>query len=866
MRVCWVAAISLGLAAAAGSQPPSPPSPAPPPSLRPLWQPEQAWPIRQWRVTGVVVAPADELPASAWAPFTSWQDQVSLPAPSEAPPGAPPGRSLRRFVAAAVTSDTARDVLVSVGSGPTYRLWVNGTLAGEGPGAPAYYPDAWQHLVRLQAGENRLMIELATAGGANFSARVLEPGTVLPPRRGIAPALRGDDGMLEVLTDAAGTRPGRTLRVAAIGPGGRLLGEQVVGWGAAARLATSGWPDGPLEIRVGGRDQRGEEQFAWLRWYKGDWRPAAAALATDARAAPADAAGGHLRFLAALVADQPDNAERAWGVLLEHAELGAGNAVRANGFVRLAWTDPVDGSTQFCRAYLPGDYDPARRWPMIVSLHGWHPENPVLVRWWGMDTRHVAEAERYGTIWVEPHGRGNMDWREAGEEDVLRCLAAAKRRFSVDDERVYLNGLSMGGAGTWTIASHHPEMFAAIAPVFGGWDYRLVGRDGWSDPEATLPVERYHQENQSRFTGVESLNATPIFVTHGDRDAAVPVEHSRYIVAMLQRWGYDIAYEEMPGRGHEELYARDRIVPWLLSHRRAAPPGVARVRAMNLREASAWWLSVTEYERPLRAIEARAEVLEPGVLRLDTRNAAAVSLTLPPALRGKAGVRLIWNGRERRVSPDGDGIVAVRLGDGTASGPRKHPLLPGGMSDIFRTPFLIVHGAGAAERAAAERIARIWRASQHLEPRMVPDRDATGAMLRTHSLILVGGARANAVTRRLGAHIPLRTDAAGVSIQGRRFAARDSVGQMIQPSPLNAGLYVLTVAAASDAAMARWDAYSIWRAPYGSPAQPLDWAVGATMDGPQVRAGLDPSRHWIASGVFEADWRLDPGATFTAAR
>jgi hypothetical protein len=424
----------------------------------------------------------------------------------------------------------------------------------------------------------------------------------------------------------------------------------------------------------------------------------------------------------------------------------------------------------------------------------------------------------------------------------------------------------MGGAGTWTIASHNPGLFAAIAPVFGGWDYRLVGRDGWNDAGATLPVERYHQENQSRFTGVESLNATPILVTHGDQDRSVPVEHSRYIVQMLQRWGYDISYEEIPGRGHEELYARDRIVPWLLGHRRAAAPPVARVRAMGLREASAWWLSVTEYEQPLTPIEARAEVLEPGVVRLDTRNVAAVSLRLPPALRGNSGeLRLIWNGRERRIGTGWDSGFALRLADGAAPGPRKQPLLPGGMSDIFRTPFLIVHGPGAEARAAAARIAEIWRRSQHLEPRMVLDRDATAAMLRAHSLILVGGARANAVTARLAAHIPLRVDAAGVSIQGRRFAAPDSIGQMIQPSPLNAGRYVLTIDAASDAAMARWDAESIWRAPYGSPAQPLDWAVGAVTGGPAPRPGLDPSRGWIASGVFGTDWRLDPRWTFTGA-
>ncbi|HTU13538.1 MAG TPA: prolyl oligopeptidase family serine peptidase, partial [Allosphingosinicella sp.] len=797
--------------------------------------------------------------------FISWQDQVSLPPPAAAAPGAPPGRSLRRYAAATVSSAEARDALVSLGSMAGYQLWLNGALAGEGPGAPAYYPDAAQHPVRLRAGENRLVLELMTAAGANFSARMLEPGTALPPRRAIAPALRVESEALEILTDAAGTRTGLRLDVTAHRPGGGVLGQAGADWGATARLPTAAWPDGPVELHVSGRDQWGQSVSAWLRWHKGNWREGARRLAAAA-AAPRDPAGDRLRFLAALIADQPDNADRAAGLLFEQAELAGDAAIRGNGFVRLAWTDPVDGTTQFCRAYLPEGYAPDRRWPLTLYLHGFHPQNPIPIRWWGVDTRHVPEAERYGTIWLEPHGRGNMDWREAGEDDVLRCIEAARRRFSVDADRIYLTGLSMGGAGTWTIASHFPGLFAAIVPIFGGWDYRLVGRDGWSDAAATWPVERWHQENQSRFTGVESLNATPIFVIHGDRDEAVPVAHSRYVVPMLQRWGYDLRYEEIPGRGHEELDARDRFVPWLLAHRRTAAPRVARVRAMSLREASAWWLSVTEYERPLEAIEARAEVLEPGVVRVDSRNAAGLSLRLPTHLRGTSAPRLIWNGEARTGARQiGDAYYWRLRPVGEAAAPRKSRSLPGGMSDIFRTPFLIVHGPGAAEQAAAQRVAAIWRGAQHQEPRLALDRETSEAMLRDHSLILIGGPRENLIARRAAAQLPMRVDAGGVTILGRRFAAPDSVGQMLRPSPFASGRYVLAIAAASPAAMARWDAYSLWNAPYGSPAQPLDWTVGAVADSPRVPLGLDPSRGWVASGVFGADWGLDPRWIFSGA-
>jgi hypothetical protein len=873
----WLGLVVLALfGISAGGQAQTPPPSTPPPPIRPLWQPDEARAIRQWQVTGPTTQLLPQLLPAAWSDFTSWQDQVYLP-PSASPESAP---ATHRFAAATLTSAAARDALVSVGSGPGYRLWLNGEIVGEGSGSLAFYPDAWQHRVHLRAGENRLVMELRTAGEASFQVRLLEPGTVLPPRRTIAPAVRVDGHALEILTDAAGTRAGLSLHVTAIAAGGGVLGEADAPWGTPARLATGPWPEGPLEIHVTGRDQWGERVFAWLRWYKGDWRAAAARLAAEAAAIPVDppqgtyAEGEHIRFLAALIADQPDNADRAWGVLLEREEMRIGGAEHASGFVRLAWIDGVDGSLQFCRAYLPPDYvsslaaldAPRRHWPMVMNLHGWNPDNPVLTRWWDVDRRHVAEAERYGVIWVEPHGRGNLEWRQAGEDDVRRCLLEAQNQLNADPDRTYLTGTSMGGAGTWTIASHNPELFAAIAPVFGGWDYRLVGRGGWNDPEATLPVERWHQENQSSFTGAESLNATPILVTHGDQDRSVPVTHSRYAVSMLARWGYDISYDEIPGRGHEELYARDRIVPWLLSHRRGDPPRVARVRAMNLREASAWWLQVSEWERPLEMMEARAEVVEPGVVRLDTRNVAAVLLTLPPALRGTGPqMRLIWNGAARMLRVGPEGTVAAWLST-PGRGERKDPVSPGGMSDVFRTSFLIVHGPGAAERDAAARIAAIWRTSQHVEPRMRLDSEVSEDDGRYYSLILVGGPRENAVTRRLARSMPMQVDAGGVTLLGRRFAAPDSVGQMIRPNPRAPGRYLLLIAAASPAAMARWDEYSLFNAAYGSPAQPLDWAVGAVTGGPAPRPGLDPSRGWVASGVFGADWGLDPRWTYLGRR
>ena len=159
--------------------------------------------------------------------------------------------------------------------------------------------------------------------------------------------------------------------------------------------------------------------------------------------------------------------------LMEYEELINNSNVRENGFVRLAYRDEVDNTPQFCRAYLPMNYDPDKKWPLVVNLHGYYGANPVYVKWWSIDSRHMDLVDKFPVIDIEPHGRGNTSYTGIGEKDILKCIEMAKKKFNIDEDRIYLKGESMGGGGTWYVGTRHPDIFAAIAPVYGGWDYHV---------------------------------------------------------------------------------------------------------------------------------------------------------------------------------------------------------------------------------------------------------------------------------------------------------------------------------------------------------------------------------------------------------
>jgi dienelactone hydrolase len=500
-----------------------------------------------------------------------------------------------------------------------------------------------------------------------------------------------------------------------------------------------------------------------------------------------------------------------------------------------------------------------------VFLHGYNPPNPQYVRWWSVDQRHNAIAENHDVIWVEPHGRGNAQYLGIGEQDVLRCIQEVKRRLHVDDERVYLTGESMGGAGTWIIGSRHPDLFAAIAPVFGGWDNRVTqGSSGSivSRPDDSV-AELFSQEVQSSFVGAEGLLNVPVFINHGDSDRSVNVDFSRHAVRMLQRWGYNVRYQEHPGRGHEDLDAKDDIAEWLLTHRRVSAPLQVRLRSPDLAGAAAYWVQVEAQEIPLQIIDVDAQILQPGLIRLDTRNVQQLTLSVPAARRtDDPRTRVVWNGQMREIRLSPQGRATLVLGQRTADPLSKRPGFEGGLSKLIQTPFAIVVGTSSRDplmrqrcQEKADAFAHLWSTWQHSTPRVIRDDQITSADERRYSLLLIGGPDANAVTHRIAAQLPLKVAKDGFSVDGRKIPAADAVLQLIYPSPFEPGRYVALAAGTSAAGLYFWNPL-LWHSTIGYPTMNWDWAI---TDGRRVKlapnAGAE--RGWVAAGKFNQHWRRD---------
>ncbi len=200
--------------------------------------------------------------------------------------------------------------------------------------------------------------------------------------------------------------------------------------------------------------------------------------------------------------------------------------------------------------HLPDGYnqEAGRHWPVILFLHGAgeRGQNLELVLKHGIP-RIVEEMQDFPFITIAPQCPMDTWWSDHFPVlDVL--LKEVVDRYDVDQNRIYVTGISMGGYGTWHLAATYPERFAAIAPICGGgpWFYGF--------PEK-----------------VRDLVKTPVWAFHGALDEIVPLRESQILVDELRAVGGDVRMTIYPDAGHDswtQTYRNPELYNWFLSNRK----------------------------------------------------------------------------------------------------------------------------------------------------------------------------------------------------------------------------------------------------------------------------------------------------------
>jgi predicted peptidase len=195
--------------------------------------------------------------------------------------------------------------------------------------------------------------------------------------------------------------------------------------------------------------------------------------------------------------------------------------------------------------YLPEGYEGStEKYPLVLFLHGAGESGNDLekVKVHGPPKR-VAGGTQFPFVLVSPQAP-EFGWKPEVLAALLDEVVATNR---IDEDRVYVTGMSMGGAGTFALVAHQPERFAAAAPVCGfvrGGDAAKVA---------------------------EKSKGVPFWIFHGAKDRVVPVAASRDMKEALGKAGAEVKYTEYPEADHDswtETYENPEFYEWLLAQKR----------------------------------------------------------------------------------------------------------------------------------------------------------------------------------------------------------------------------------------------------------------------------------------------------------
>ena len=211
------------------------------------------------------------------------------------------------------------------------------------------------------------------------------------------------------------------------------------------------------------------------------------------------------------------------------------------------------------RLFVPLGYDASRKYPLVLWLHGSDGrgndnvkqltrENQLGSHFWisGDIQRKfpmfvMAPQCPSGQNWAEPEFNQPSKWLTM----AMEALAKVQKQFSIDPDRVYLAGQSMGGVAVWSLLQNYR----------GKWAGALV-------------ISAY-----DTFSNVPAIAEVPLWVFQGDEDPAVPTAMVRSMMAQLKKAHANVRYTEYHKLERDvwtKAFAEPDLFPWLSGQKRSS--------------------------------------------------------------------------------------------------------------------------------------------------------------------------------------------------------------------------------------------------------------------------------------------------------
>lgn len=448
--------------------------------------------------------------------------------------------------------------------------------------------------------------------------------------------------------------------------------------------------------------------------------------------------------------------------VIKHGLERMKSGVPARGRFSRGYVSRIDGSVQPYAMLVPDSYDPKKPARLDVVLHGRGATLTEVSFLASHDSEKPVPAGQDGLV-MEVFGRSNNAYRWAGETDIFEALAAVRKHYNIDPDRIVLRGFSMGGAGAWSVGLHYASQWAAIEAGAGFTETIKYAK--------LKDVSALQRSLLHIYDAVDySLNAWNVpTVGYGgelDPQLAASTNIKQALAGMtglraLFLIGPQTAHKFHPESKQESDAFINRNLP------RKAPERI-RFVTYTPRYGDVWGIHIDALEK----IYAKAEIDASGT---DIKTSNIARLTLDKARSLTIDGQTLTGAKFEKNGGRWEARLSNRLW-------KRHGL-QGPIDDAFMESFLCVGETGQFGKDFAK-----WMRG---DVRKKPVGAVSSADIAANNLVLFGDPASNALIARIAAKLPITWQMGEIVAGSKRFKAADHTLALIYPNPLNPNKYVV---------------------------------------------------------------------------
>ncbi|MDP9339366.1 MAG: alpha/beta fold hydrolase [Acidobacteriota bacterium] len=211
------------------------------------------------------------------------------------------------------------------------------------------------------------------------------------------------------------------------------------------------------------------------------------------------------------------------------------------------------------RLFVPPKYDSTKKYPLILWFHGGSGRGS------NNEAQILGENEKGAHLWTTAENQAAFpafvlapqcalgeNWSDPELNEIsaplqlaLDILALVQKDYSIDRNRIYLVGQSMGGLGVWSLLQKYPEQWAAAVLV----------------------------ASYDNFTNVAAITRVPLWIFQWEMDPAVPVDLVRQMVKEIKKAGghpHYTEYRKVKNEAWNNAFVEPELVPWLAAQKKTA--------------------------------------------------------------------------------------------------------------------------------------------------------------------------------------------------------------------------------------------------------------------------------------------------------